>query len=57
MRTLIKDTIIITPKDSSNVKITLDGAQELDLSKKEVEELRKNPHKLKELARKDIVSV
>lgn len=55
MRTLVKDTIILTPKDSSNVKITLDGAQELDLSKKEVEELRKNPSKLKELARKDIV--
>ncbi len=52
MRTLVKDTIILTPKDSSNVKITLDGAQELDLSKKEVEELRKNPSKLKDIRKK-----
>lgn len=53
MRVLVKDDIILTPKDSKNVTITLDGADEYDLKENEVKEVRKNLNKLKQYKKKD----
>lgn len=52
MRVLIKDNLVLMPKDSKNVTITLDESEELELEEKDALDLKKNPHKLKDIRKK-----
>jgi hypothetical protein len=52
MRVLIKDNMVLIPKDNKHIKIELEDSEELELEREDALDLKRNPHKLKDIRKK-----